>query len=142
MGHGRNKEIDKFLIKDGIDRISKEENEKPGTKNPPSPVGVVNGKSVSFPKSKKQAFPEVGHQLRKCILTAQIGKGSSCHVFEAFHEALKIPVAIKVFLPNEFIQIESVRECFGIEAQTLAQLSHPYIVSILSIIFVYFLARV
>ncbi len=91
----------------------------------------VTANAAAPGKRRQYALPAVGQRLGKCLLTTQIGKGSSCHVFEAFHESLKIPVAIKVFLPNQFLDTETIRERFSVEAQTLAQLNHPYIVRVL-----------
>ena len=75
--------------------------------------------------------PRVGTRLGKCLLTDIIGKGTSCIVFKGTHETLQIPVAVKVFLPQNNSEAEIIRKQFGAEAQTLAKLNHRSIVRIL-----------
>ena len=82
-------------------------------------------------KNEQTKLPEVGTVLGKCKLTKQIGKGSSCLVFTALHQALQITVAIKVFLPEKNSNIDRFREQFKTEAQLLARLNNQYIVRVL-----------
>jgi len=77
------------------------------------------------------SLPKVGSVLGKCKLTRQIGKGSSCIVFTALHQALQITVAIKVFIPQEKSDIVKFRNQFKSEAQLLARLNNPHIVRVL-----------
>ena len=82
---------------------------------------------VSNPK-----LPEVGMVLGKCKLTKQIGKGSSCLVFTALHQTLRITVALKIFIPEKSSNVVGrFREQFRKEAQLLARLSNPYVVRVL-----------
>ena len=82
----------------------------------------------------KPKLPKVGSVLGKCKLIKQIGKGSSCLVFTALHQALQIDVAIKVFLPDESggqTSLKRFRDQFKVEAQTLAKLNNVNIVRVL-----------
>ena len=92
---------------------------------------VLKAATVVKKKEKEPTLPQVGSVLGKCKLTKQIGKGSSCLVFTALHQALQITVAIKVFLPEKNSDIERFREQFKTEAQLLARLNNPYIVRVL-----------
>ena len=64
-------------------------------------------------------------------MTKQIGKGSSCLVFTALHQALQITVAVKVFLPENNSDIGLFREQFKTEARLLARLNNQNIVRVL-----------
>ena len=79
----------------------------------------------------EEGIPDVGTRLGKCLLTEIIGKGTSCVVFKGSHQTLDIPVAIKVFLPQQGVQLDVIRGQFVAEAKALAKLNHPYIVRVL-----------
>ncbi len=75
--------------------------------------------------------PAVGDRLGKCLLTQLIGEGSSCLVFEAFHTALHVTTAVKVFTSQDEIHAERFHQQFRSEAQLLAKLDHESIVRVL-----------
>ena len=85
--------------------------------------------------SVKPLLPEAnlnfGKRIGKCSISEEIGKGGFCTVYKGFHETLKIPVAVKVFLPHPNLRDEQFRQRFASEAQTLAKLNHRYIVRVL-----------
>ena len=95
------------------------------------PVGIFKAATVIKKREEKPKLPEVGSVLGKCKLTKQIGKGSSCLVFTALHQALQITVAIKVFLPGKNSDINRFRDQFKTEAQLLARLNNHNIVRVL-----------
>ena len=84
--------------------------------------------SQRIPQSK---ILKVGTRLGKCRLTEVIGRGTSSVVYKGLHETLQIPVAIKVFFPQNSSQGKIIRKQFGAEAQSLAKLNHRSIVRIL-----------
>ena len=92
---------------------------------------VIGSPSEEKNRAATSTVPRVGMRLGKCLLTDIIGKGTSSIVFKGLHETLQIPVAIKVFLPQNNSQAEVIRQQFGAEAQTLAKLNHRSIVRIL-----------
>ena len=79
----------------------------------------------------KSTVPRVGMRLGKCRLTKVIGRGTSGIVYQGVHETLQIPVAVKVFLPQNNSQAKVIRKQFGAEAKSLAKLNHRSIVRIL-----------
>jgi serine/threonine protein kinase len=89
------------------------------------------GDSVIVKVHDRPKLPKIGAVLGKCKLTKQVGKGSSCWVFIALHQALQIDVAIKIFVPEKNSDIKKFRYQFKIEAQMLAKLNHPNIVRVL-----------
>ena len=139
-------EIDDFITTDAVQIIqsrvdSKEETSisEPNSLNNEINEDSVNEDSLSpstVEKSKKvsesaNSALKVGARLGKCILKRLIGKGSTCLVFEGFHETLKIKVAVKVFLSNSHFPGQDSKTQFSLEARTLAKLNHPYIVRVL-----------
>ena len=93
-----------------------------------SPTQII---SREVRKLEQAGIPKVGTNLGRCTLAEVIGKGSSCVVFKGFHQTLNIPVAIKVFLPHNSLEVDVIRSRFVAEAQALAKLNHPYIVRVL-----------
>jgi tetratricopeptide (TPR) repeat protein len=73
---------------------------------------------------------QVGAVLGKCLITARLGKGSSCQVFQALHQGLHIQVALKVLWLNDRGQNQQVYESLKCEARLLALLNHPHIVRV------------
>ncbi len=80
----------------------------------------------------RSALPEVriGTVLGKCLLTEQLGQGSTGLVFRGLHQTLKIPVAVKVLRPTQSQSDRQIYHNLKREAQLLAQLNHPHIVRI------------
>lgn len=80
---------------------------------------------------RKEAAPQIGAVVGKCLLTDFIGQGATGIVFRALHQTLNISVAVKVL---QFLAVQrdsDVRQRLRSEAQLLAQLNHPNIVRIL-----------
>jgi CheY-like chemotaxis protein len=75
--------------------------------------------------------PQVGSVLGRCLLTEQLGKGTSGLVFRALHQTLNIPVAVKILRPDEQERDRQIYFQLRDEAQLLAQLNHPHIVRVL-----------
>jgi serine/threonine protein kinase len=59
----------------------------------------------------------------------KIGEGGFASVFRGMHTKLKRPVAIKV-LKDEFLGNEAIKQRFLREAESMAQLSHPNLVTV------------
>jgi WD40 repeat protein len=73
----------------------------------------------------------IGCVLGKCLLTRQLGQGTSGVVFQALHTGLNIPVAVKV-LPRHVLDHDgSIYRQFRTEAAVLGQLNHPHIIRLL-----------
>lgn len=82
-------------------------------------------------ESAKRVAPAVGTVLGKCLLMEQAGRGSSCIVYRAIHNTLKVQVAVKVLLPWTFDDPSQLQGFVEGEAQLLARLNHPAILRIL-----------
>ncbi|MCI0709028.1 MAG: protein kinase [Chloroflexi bacterium] len=72
---------------------------------------------------------EIGQKLGPYTIEQQLGKGGMATVYKARHENLDRDVAIKV-LHVAFKEDETFRERFRREAQIVARLDHPNIVSV------------
>jgi serine/threonine protein kinase len=59
----------------------------------------------------------------------KIGEGGFASVFRGMHSKLKRPVAIKV-LKDEFLSNEAIKQRFLREAESMAQLNHPNLVTV------------
>ena len=68
-----------------------------------------------------------GQQIKGYVLREQLGSGGFGAVYRAYQEDVQREVAIKIILPRYANQPEFIRR-FEAEAQTIAQLEHPYIV--------------
>jgi serine/threonine protein kinase len=66
-------------------------------------------------------------------LTGQLGAGGMAVVYSAFDTKLKVKRAIKV-LNEQYAKNDKVRQRFLAEAQTMAQLRHPNIVTVYDIV--------
>jgi len=73
-------------------------------------------------------FPRLGDQLGRYQLQERLGEGSTAVIYRSYHEALGVPVAVKVFRPEVAGQLD-----FLSEARTLAKLDHPNIVRVLDV---------
>jgi WD40 repeat protein len=74
---------------------------------------------------------KVGCLLGKCLLTQQLGKGTSGVVFQALHTELQIPVAVKV-LPRQSLDHDgTIYRQFKTEAEILGRLNHPNVIRLL-----------
>ncbi len=71
----------------------------------------------------------VGKQLGAYLIQAKIGEGGMAQVYKGYHTRLRREVAIKVILPQVADQT-GFRERFEREAQLIANLSHPNIVTV------------
>jgi serine/threonine protein kinase len=72
----------------------------------------------------------IGKKLGGCTIASKIGQGGMGTVYKAHHETLNIPVAIKVFHGQD--DSPESKERFLREAQLMAQLRHPNIVSVMN----------
>src|SRR6202047_959057 len=63
-------------------------------------------------------------------LDAQIGRGGMSTVYRAFDTVLERPVAVKL-MHREIASDSDQLERFGREARSVAQLSHPHIVTVI-----------
>jgi nicotinamidase/pyrazinamidase len=75
----------------------------------------------------------VGQTLGRYHLQELLGEGSTALTFRSFHEALQIPVALKVYRPTDRVAQDTLRERFLREARVLARLDHPHIVRVLDV---------
>lgn len=76
--------------------------------------------------------PRVGQVFGKCLLIEEVGRGATAAVFRAFHNTLKIQVAVKVLLVNRHASREDL-DLIRHEAELLAQLDHQNIVRIMDL---------
>jgi tetratricopeptide (TPR) repeat protein len=106
---------------------------------PPAPREPAPGTAPGTLSSAAPAPPapgaagqplHVGTVLGKCLITARLGKGSSCQVFQALHQGLNIQVALKVLWLNGPGQNQQVYESLKCEARLLALLNHPHVVRV------------
>ncbi len=78
-------------------------------------------------------LPHAGQSLGRYVLQELLGNGSTSLIFRSFHEALGVPVALKVFHPADGGFEPAARERFLREARVLARLDHPNIVRVLDV---------
>lgn len=71
----------------------------------------------------------IGKQLGDYQIQSSLGEGGMAHVYKAYHPRLRREVAIKVIL-SQIAQREGFQARFEREAQVVASLEHPNIVSI------------
>jgi len=71
----------------------------------------------------------VGLTLGQYRITEQLGRGGMANVYKGFHPGLSVDRAIKVIRPD-LVQTEGFRERFQREAQAVASLRHPNIVTV------------
>ncbi|MEM1022625.1 MAG: protein kinase [Myxococcota bacterium] len=104
---------------------------RPGIAPPSPPTPTA---SIPKPEPERVAtlpqhrLPRAGDQLGRYMLQERLGEGSTAVTFRSFHEALGVPVAVKVFRPEASAQMD-----FRLEARTLARLDHPNIVRVLDV---------
>jgi serine/threonine protein kinase len=72
----------------------------------------------------------IGKTLGGCAIESKIGQGGMGTVYLAHHNTLNIPVAIKIFHTQS--DTPGSKERFLREAQLMAQLRHPNIVSVMN----------
>lgn len=73
--------------------------------------------------------PLIGRQLGAYLIQAKLGEGGMARVYKAYHARLRRDVAIKVILAQIADQA-GFRARFEQEAQVIAQLQHPNIVTV------------
>jgi len=71
----------------------------------------------------------IGLELGNVTITRLLGRGAMGAVFVAFQKSLKRQVAVKI-LPKTVATTDLSRQQFRDEAETIAALSHPYIIPI------------
>jgi serine/threonine protein kinase len=75
-------------------------------------------------------LPEVGEIIDKYEIREVIGKGATATVYRAFHQFLKIEVALKVLSPQLIISDPLIQDKFIDEAMHTAKLSHHNLIKI------------
>lgn len=71
----------------------------------------------------------IGRAFGNFIVVRELGRGAMGAVFVGYQKSLKRQVAIKL-LPKALARSESARQQFRDEAETIAVLSHPHIITI------------
>ncbi len=74
----------------------------------------------------------IGREFGNVVLVRELGRGAMGAVYVGYQKSLKRQVAVKL-LPKSAAAEESARRQFRDEAETVAVLSHPYIVPIFEI---------
>lgn len=74
----------------------------------------------------------IGREFGNVVLVRELGRGAMGAVFIGYQKSLKRQVAVKL-LPKSAAASEASRQQFRDEAETVAILSHPYIVPIFEI---------
>ena len=77
----------------------------------------------------RSSDPLLGRELGNFLIQQPLGRGGMAHVYKGLDVSLKRPVAIKV-IGEVFRQSETYRQRFEREAQAVANLHHPNIVSV------------
>jgi serine/threonine protein kinase len=73
--------------------------------------------------------PLIGSQIRDYVIQSRLGEGGMASVYKAYHTRLRRDAAIKIILPN-IAHDANFQARFEQEAQLIANLQHPNIVSI------------
>lgn len=95
---------------------------------PPAPPA-----SAPIPLTTQAVTLRAGQTLGRYQLQELLGEGSTALTFRSFHEALQIPVALKVYRPTDRVAQDTLRERFVREARVLARLDHSHIVRVLDV---------
>src|SRR5579859_3362225 len=74
--------------------------------------------------------PLIGKQLGAYLIQSKVGEGGMARVYKGYHARLRRDVAIKVVLSSYTEDHEDFRARFEREAQLIASLEHPNIVSV------------
>lgn len=95
---------------------------------------VVQKKPLVIPptttsRSESADLPS-GHLLGRCVVSGRLAHGSYGVVYQATHQTLNIPVAIKVLHPDLLRAESRAAAQFRSEAMLLARLNHPNIVRV------------
>ncbi len=67
-----------------------------------------------------------------CRIDGVMGKGSAATVYKAHHLALDVPIAIKIFHPEEKRSHTPMAQRFLKEARVIARIKHPNIVAVMN----------
>ena len=95
-----------------------------------SPPLRSSSPTASGKKRKRKEILPPGTKLGKCMLLGVIGQGSNGTVYRAFHQSLRISVAVKVVRTREGSDEAAFRQRILEEGRMLAQLNHPNIVRV------------
>src|SRR5260370_23626138 len=77
----------------------------------------------------REAESFIRKQLGEYQVQSDLGEGGMAHVYKAYHPRLRREVAIKVIL-SKIAESAGFQERFELEAQLVASLNHPNIVSV------------
>lgn len=75
----------------------------------------------------------IGEVLGGCRIESKLGQGGMGSVYKAHHEALDIPVALKILSPLFASQSPTAVDRFVQEARVAARLKHPNIVGVMNV---------
>ena len=102
----------------------------------PQVTEIATGTQDMFAGPLKRAQPMVGNipreipvRLGRYVIDGEIGRGAMGVVYKARQEGLDRPVALKILLRGEFASAR-MKKRFEREAQSIAKLRHPNIVSV------------
>jgi serine/threonine protein kinase len=73
--------------------------------------------------------PLIGQQIRDYLIQSRLGEGGMAYVYKAYHKRLRREAAIKIIL-SDIAHDANFQARFEQEAQLIANLQHPNIVSI------------
>ena len=122
--------------------------EKTPSREPDSPADESFGRTIDYEAASTitypgeddfspeldDGFPAVddltGRLLGQYRMGPVIGRGSMARVYQAEHQFLCRPCAIKVLNPGLVARQPQVREQFWAEARVVANLVHPYVVTV------------
>lgn len=94
--------------------------------------GFESREKIAKPGSHPETMADldVGHLVGKLLITDRVGKGASGTVYRALHQALGIPVAVKVLHVDDVDGWPEHCEKLKSEARLLARLNHPHVVRV------------
>lgn len=105
-----------------------------GIKSPERSTGVFSAVGTVIEEPAKPApAPEKPAQIGRYLLKGELGHGTFGHVYRGFDPETKRSVAIKQMVCRS-LDADSTAQLFRHEAETVARLSHPGIVSLLDIV--------
>jgi tRNA A-37 threonylcarbamoyl transferase component Bud32 len=131
-GVPRNIPHDTVFLLDSVGKVLAEIERERGVVHE-DPFAAADAEAPAGPDERTQRFatfapPQRGARFGKCVLGDEIGRGASSIVYRAHHEALDIPVVVKVLMPED--ARSPARMMTVNEARLLARLHHPHILRV------------
>ena len=96
-----------------------------------TPLNKEISNLIGNTKLPKVPSPKLGSVFGDCLITSKILINNSCCVFKAFHQSLKMPVALKIYRTGKKQNSKENHEGFQKEAASFLGLKHPNIVQLL-----------